>query len=113
MSLDDLRKKIDELDRKLVSLLNERARVVVDIGKLKTRTDKPVYAPDREKAVFERISQAKLATRCEYIRDGETIGLETFKAQARIDNKILEFDLVLRIKADFVYALILVEIMRR
>ena len=58
MSLDDLRKKIDELDHKLVKLLNERARVVVDIGKLKTRTDKPVYAPDREKEVFERISEA-------------------------------------------------------
>ncbi len=58
MSLDDLRKKIDELDHKLVKLLNERARVVVEIGKLKTRTDKPVYAPDREKEVFERISTA-------------------------------------------------------
>ena len=58
MSLDDFRKKIDELDHKLVKLLNERARVVVDIGKLKTRTDKPVYAPDREKEVFERITQA-------------------------------------------------------
>ncbi|MHC4362588.1 MAG: prephenate dehydratase [Planctomycetota bacterium] len=58
MSLDDLRKKIDELDHKLVTLLNERARVVVDIGKLKTKTDKPVYAPDREKDVFERISEA-------------------------------------------------------
>ncbi len=58
MSLDDLRKKIDELDHKLVKLLNERARVVVEIGKLKTRTDKPVYAPDREKEVFDRISTA-------------------------------------------------------
>ena len=58
MSLDDLRKKIDELDCKLVTLLNERARVVVDIGKLKTRTDKPVYAPDREKEVFARIAKA-------------------------------------------------------
>ncbi|MHC4354345.1 MAG: chorismate mutase, partial [Planctomycetota bacterium] len=58
MSLDDLRKNIDELDHKLVKLLNERARVVVDIGKLKTKTDKPVYAPDREKEVFERISEA-------------------------------------------------------
>ena len=58
MSLDELRKKIDELDHKLVQLLNERARVVVDIGKLKNETDKPVYAPDREKEVFERIAQA-------------------------------------------------------
>ncbi len=58
MSLEELRKKIDELDHQLVKLLNERARVVVDIGKLKNKTDKPVYAPDREKDVFARIIKA-------------------------------------------------------
>jgi chorismate mutase/prephenate dehydratase len=58
MSLEELRKKIDELDRKLVRLLNERARVVVEIGKLKNKTDKPVYAPDREKEVLARIAEA-------------------------------------------------------
>ncbi|MBN2269262.1 MAG: prephenate dehydratase [Sedimentisphaerales bacterium] len=58
MSLDDLRKKIDDLDCRLVELLNERARVVVEIGKLKDKTARPVYAPDREKQVFERIARA-------------------------------------------------------
>ncbi|MEN6426207.1 MAG: chorismate mutase, partial [Phycisphaerales bacterium] len=36
MSLDELRKRIDEIDAQLVELLNERASVVVEIGKLKT-----------------------------------------------------------------------------
>jgi chorismate mutase/prephenate dehydratase len=58
MSLEELRKRIDELDYQLVKLLNERARVVVEIGKLKNKTDKPVYAPDREKDVFARIIKA-------------------------------------------------------
>ncbi len=58
MSLEDLRKQIDELDSRLVKLLNERARVVVQIGKLKTKTGKPVYAPDREKEVLARIAKA-------------------------------------------------------
>jgi chorismate mutase/prephenate dehydratase len=58
MSLEELRKRIDELDCQLVKLLNERARVVVEIGKLKNKTDKPVYAPDREKDVFARIIKA-------------------------------------------------------
>ncbi len=58
MSLEELRKKIDELDCQLVQLLNERARVVVEIGKLKNKADKPVYAPDREKQVFRRIAEA-------------------------------------------------------
>jgi len=58
MSLEDLRKRIDELDYQLVQLLNERARVVVEIGKLKNKTDKPVYAPEREKEVFTKIAAA-------------------------------------------------------
>lgn len=55
MSLEELRNRIDELDHKLVKLLNERARVVVEIGKFKNKTAKPVYAPDREKDVLARI----------------------------------------------------------
>ena len=67
MSLEELRNKIDELDHQLVQLLNERARVVVEIGKLKNKTDKPVYAPDREKEVFARIievNQGPLPDKC-------------------------------------------------
>ncbi len=45
MSLDDLRNRIDEVDAQLVKLLNECARVVVEVGKLKSRTDGPIYAP--------------------------------------------------------------------
>ncbi len=58
MSLEELRHKIDRIDLQLVELLNERARVVVEIGKHKNKTAKPVYAPDREKQVFEKISGA-------------------------------------------------------
>jgi chorismate mutase/prephenate dehydratase len=67
MSLEELRQRIDELDDQLVQLLNERARIVVEIGKLKNKTDKPVYAPDREKEVFARIAEANkgpLPDRC-------------------------------------------------
>jgi len=55
MSLDELRNRIDELDHQLVKLLNERAHVVVEIGKFKNKTASPVYAPDREKEVLARI----------------------------------------------------------
>jgi len=57
-SLDHLRKRIDEIDHQLVKLLNERAAVVVDVGKLKSKTGSPVYAPEREKQVFEKITRA-------------------------------------------------------
>ncbi len=58
MSLEELRKQIDELDHQLVELLNERARVVEEIGKLKSKIGGQVYAPDREKEVFSRITKA-------------------------------------------------------
>ena len=57
MSLEDLRNQIDSIDRKLVELLNERAHVVVEVGKLKGQIGGPIYAPDREKAVLEKISK--------------------------------------------------------
>ncbi len=57
-ALAGLREKIDELDRRIVELLNARARIVVDIGKVKHQSGTPVYAPDREKIVLERIRKA-------------------------------------------------------
>src|SRR3954462_9601533 len=54
-SLEDLRRRIDALDQQIVPLLNARARVVVEIGKLKQQSGVPIYAPDREKAVLEKV----------------------------------------------------------
>ena len=58
MDIEDWRKKIDELDRKLVALLSERARAAVEIGKLKRNTSLPIYEPDRERVVFENVQGA-------------------------------------------------------
>jgi chorismate mutase len=58
MDIEDWRKKIDELDRKLVGLLNERAQAAIAIGRLKRDTSLPIYEPDRERVVFENVQQA-------------------------------------------------------
>jgi chorismate mutase len=58
MDIEDWRKKIDEVDRKLVVLLSERAQAAVAIGKLKRNTSMPIYEPDRERIVFENVQQA-------------------------------------------------------
>ena len=57
MSIDDWRKKIDELDQKLVDLLNERASAARQIGLLKRNSQLPIYEPDREKQVIANIKQ--------------------------------------------------------
>jgi|SRR5579871_1053010 len=57
MDISDWRKKIDEIDAKLVHLLSERARAAVAIGKLKRNTSMPIYEPDRERVVFENVQR--------------------------------------------------------
>lgn len=56
MSLTHLRKKIDVIDSKMVSLLNERARVSLEIGKEKIKTKSGIYSPNREKEVFNHLA---------------------------------------------------------
>ena len=54
-SLDDLRDDIDRVDEVLVRLLNERARVACEIGKLKKQLGVEVYQPEREKQVLAHV----------------------------------------------------------
>ena len=55
MTLDDVRKDIDRVDEVLVRLLNERARCVCEVGRLKKETSMEVYQPDREKQVLQHV----------------------------------------------------------
>src|SRR5580704_9904051 len=55
MDISDWRKKIDELDRKLVELLSQRAQAAHEIGRLKRAAGMPIYEPDRERAVFDNV----------------------------------------------------------
>lgn len=58
MDISDWRKQIDEIDRKLVELLSQRARAAHEIGKLKRAAGMPIYEPDRERTVFSRVREA-------------------------------------------------------
>jgi chorismate mutase len=51
--LSDWRRRIDDIDRKLVELLNERSQCAIEIGKLKQAEHLPLYQPDREREVLE------------------------------------------------------------
>ena len=57
MDIADWRKKIDEIDRKLVELLNQRAQAAREIGRLKKNTNLPIYEPDRERIVFANVQE--------------------------------------------------------
>ena len=55
MSLLEHRQAIDALDADIVRLLNERTRHVLEIGAIKTRHGQEIYAPHRERAVFQKV----------------------------------------------------------
>jgi chorismate mutase/prephenate dehydratase len=59
MSMDkiqELRKKIDEIDDKLLDLLNERARVVIEVGNIKKSSNLEFHSPGREREILERLT---------------------------------------------------------
>ncbi len=58
MNLDDLRERIDGVDGELVRLLNERARLAADIGRLKQRAGDEIFSPVREQAVLDKVARA-------------------------------------------------------
>ncbi len=55
MTIEDIRKEIDRIDRELVSLLNSRAECALEVGKLKESRTESIYAPERELQVLARV----------------------------------------------------------
>ena len=63
MTLDDglrrlaeCRDCIDEIDRRILGLLNERTNVVEEIGRVKRELALPIYEPKREEEVFQNVT---------------------------------------------------------
>lgn len=56
--MDRLRERIDQVDRELVRLLNQRAGLALEIGRLKRQKGWPVYDPDRERKIFSMVAGA-------------------------------------------------------
>jgi chorismate mutase/prephenate dehydratase len=55
MDLSQIRKKIDELDLKIIGLLNDRTELAREVGKKKTEAGKEIYAPERESEIYRKI----------------------------------------------------------
>ncbi|MEW6304207.1 MAG: prephenate dehydratase [Verrucomicrobiota bacterium] len=55
MNIPEHRKAIDKLDAQIVKLLNERTKHVLEIGEIKLKAGEEIYAPHRERQVFQRL----------------------------------------------------------
>ena len=55
--LNKKRRKLDLLDQKLLTLLNRRLRITVEIGKIKKGVGKKVYDAEREEEILDRLKR--------------------------------------------------------
>lgn len=69
MKIDDWRRKIDAIDTAMLHLLNLRAELSLEVGRMKCETGVPLRAPEREQEILARMKQANPGP-----LDGETIG---------------------------------------
>ena len=51
--LEEFRSRIDAVDRNILLLLNERTRIVQEIGRVKQKASLPIYEPRREDQVYD------------------------------------------------------------
>jgi chorismate mutase / prephenate dehydratase len=56
----DLRNKLDNIDNKLLELINERMHIVHQVGALKAKSGGAIYRPEREKAIIDRLERINI-----------------------------------------------------
>ena len=55
--IEDLRGRVDEVDRELIRILNERARIVQEIVAIKAEAGKPLFDPRREEEILQKVAE--------------------------------------------------------
>ncbi len=55
--LEELRRAIDEVDQQILDLVRRRVALVLEVGEVKRARQMPVYDPERERRVLERLSE--------------------------------------------------------
>ena len=55
--IEDLRSRVDEDDRELIRILNERARIVQEIVAIKAEAGKPLFDARREEELLQKVAE--------------------------------------------------------
>jgi chorismate mutase / prephenate dehydratase len=63
VGVDALRKRIDAVDDALVALLDQRAKLVRDVGKKKRAASQAMHDPEREQRIYDRLEKKLSKTR--------------------------------------------------
>jgi len=88
LDLLKLREEIDKIDNELIRLLNKRMEIVKKVGELKNTTNAPIYRPEREKEIIERLTEiSKKENGILTKEDIEAIFLEIFAISRALERK--------------------------
>ena len=55
--IEELRSRVDEVDRELIRILNERARIVQEIVAIKAEAGKALFDPKREEEILRKVAE--------------------------------------------------------
>lgn len=55
--IEELRSRVDEVDRELIHILNERARIVQEIVTIKAEAGKALFDPKREEEILQKVAE--------------------------------------------------------
>ncbi|ADG13557.1 chorismate mutase [Methanocaldococcus infernus] len=72
--LKDIRKRIDEIDKKILELVAERNRLAKNVAEIKVKNNIPIDDKEREKYIYERIKNL-----CNHYNIDPNFGLKLFK----------------------------------
>ncbi len=85
--LDKIRKKISDIDLKIIEMLEDRALLVKDVGKIKRNKNIPFYSPDRETKIYEMIEKN---AKGEFpVKSLKTIFREIMSASIRLEEPLV------------------------
>ena len=85
--LEKLRVKIDSVDEKLISFLNQRAEIVKEIGEIKKELGYNVFQPNREKDIYQKLEQEPSPLKFKSLK---AIWKEIMAASKELQGQILE-----------------------
>lgn len=57
MNIEELRNRIDQIDKEIVDLLNQRCEIVQQVGEWKKEKNLPIFVPEREKSLLRRLQK--------------------------------------------------------
>ena len=86
--LKKLRDEIDKIDNEILTLLNKRMGIVKKVGELKNNKNAPIYRPEREKEIIDRLTDLSKKQNGILGRDEiEAVFLEIFAISRSLERK--------------------------